>query len=112
MDDERAERELLTVMDFYEMPTPRYGEHPMRCPAHHDKVASASVNRRKGVWHCHACGAGGGAAAIVMAREGVDLNGALAFISGLTGEAPVTAPRQRTKRTSKRWIPPKARKSA
>ncbi|MCC7106273.1 MAG: hypothetical protein IT307_14120, partial [Chloroflexi bacterium] len=31
------------------------------CPAHDDHEPSASWNPAKGVWHCHACAAGGGA---------------------------------------------------
>ena len=112
MDDEQRELELLAVMEHYSMPTPRYGEHPMRCPAHDDRVASASVNRRKGLWHCHACGAGGGAAAIVMAVEGVGFKEAAGFIAGITGTSPTVEPKVRAPRRSKRWIPPRARRTA
>lgn len=108
MTDEQHEQLLLAVFEHYGMPEPRYGEHPMRCPAHDDRVASASVNRRKGVWHCHACGAGGGAAAIVMAKEGIGFKEASAFLNGMTGISEM--PSQRAPRkASKRWVPPHMR---
>jgi DNA primase len=111
MNDEQHERLLLAVLDHYGLPEPRYGEHPMKCPAHDDRVASASINRGKGLWHCHACGAGGGAAQIVMAREGMGFKEASAFIAGITGESPQMPVKQRT-RKNKRWVPPRLRRSA
>jgi len=38
MDEEASEAELLAVFDHYNLPEPRYGEHPMKCPVHGDKV--------------------------------------------------------------------------
>ena len=33
--------------------------YKLRCPAHDDKTASASLNAKTGLWKCHACGAKG-----------------------------------------------------
>lgn len=35
-------------------------ENPVRCPLHDDRVASMSINLRKGTWNCFGCGKGGG----------------------------------------------------
>ena len=64
------EDDLITVLEHYELPEPGYGERAYNCPSHDDAHASASINRSKGVWFCHACGSGGTAAQIVMDREG------------------------------------------
>jgi len=107
-DDDVLEAQLLAVFDHYDIPEPRFGEHPLRCPIHDDRVASASVNRGRGVWFCHACGRGGTAVHLVMERESMDFCTALAFVAGMTGLTPPTA--VRPKRRVGRWIPPRLRK--
>lgn len=112
MNDEDAEARLLAVFDHYDLPEPRYGEHPMKCPVHDDRVASASVNRGKGLWHCHACGAGGNAVSLVAARENLEYRDAAAWVDGLTGAS--TAQQRslqgvRRKRSAGRWVPPALR---
>jgi len=103
------EEELLSVLEHYELPEPGYGERPFKCPSHEDSHPSASINRTKGVWFCHACGSGGTAAQIVMDREGMTYVEAMQFISNLTGEKPATRRRAKAKRTT-RWIPPALRR--
>ena len=105
-DEELAEQELLAVFTHYGLPTPRYGEHPFRCPVHDDRVASASVNRRKGVWNCHACGAGGDAVTLVMEMEHLTAKEALGFLGELTGTEHRRGRRPAGKsRRMKRWTP-------
>lgn len=108
------EADLIAVFHWYGLPEPRYGEHPLKCPVHDDKVASASVNRAKGLWHCHACGAGGDAISLVQARENLDYREATAYLSGLLGRSvPESGALQgvRRKRGSGRWIPPSLRRA-
>lgn len=105
------EADLLAVFDHYGLPTPRYGEHPMKCPVHDDRVASASVNRAKGLWHCHACGAGGDAVSLVAGRESMDYPEARATLSSILGR-PVgqQRPSQGVRRKrNQRWVPPALR---
>lgn len=109
-----AEADLLAVFDHYGLATPRYGEHPFKCPVHDDRVASASVNRGKGLWHCHACGAGGDAVSLVQARENLDYQGAKAYMEGLLGRPMGQSGALqgvRRKRNSGRWIPPSLRRA-
>jgi DNA primase len=61
------------------------GEYRGLCPFHADEAPSLQVNRRKGLWHCFGCGAGGDAISFVMQREGVDFRRALAILAGPVG---------------------------
>lgn len=108
------EAELVAVFDKYDLPEPRHGEHPMKCPVHEDSIASASVNREKGMWYCHACGAGGGAVSLVVALESVDFPEARRIVNGLVGgSTPRTGAMQgvRRKRSTGRWVPPSLRRA-
>jgi len=111
---EDPEAELIAVFDRYNLPNPRHGEHPMKCPVHDDRVASASVNRGKGLWHCHACGAGGNAVSLVAALESVDYQEASrivrALVGGSTGQYGASQGVRR-KRSSGRWVPPSLRRA-
>lgn len=110
MNEDQLEQALVAVLDHYGWPEPRYGEHPMKCPVHDDRVASASVNRTKGLWNCHACGKGGTAVTIVMEREGKEFPEAVSFVEGLTGGSlRVERPRPTRKTGGKRWVPPRLR---
>lgn len=113
MSDE-PEIDLLAVFEHYGLTEPRYGEHPMRCPVHDDRVASASVNRSKGLWHCHACGAGGDAVSLVAARENLDYLQAKAYLQGLLGRSVGQQGAMqgvRRKRSAGRWTPPSLRRA-
>ena len=103
------EEDLIAVLDHYELPEPGYGERAYKCPSHDDTHASASINRAKGVWFCHACGSGGTAAQIVMDREGMTYIEAMRFIEALTGHRSMPA-RRASKKSSKRWVPPSLRR--
>ena len=105
---------LVAVFDHYDLPEPGWGERSTRCPVHDESNPSASVNRGKGLVHCHACGFGGTAANIVMARENVDYHAALALIAGM-GVAVTTSappPRRTQPRRGGRWVPPRLRSTA
>lgn len=108
------EADLVAVFEHYGFPEPRYGEHPMKCPAHDDRVASASVNRGKGLWHCHACGAGGNAISLVAARENLEYQEAKAYMEGLLGRSMAQSGALqgvRRKRSAGRWVPPSLRRA-
>ena len=102
-----SEQELLAVFEHYGWSEPGYGERPFKCPAHDDRRPSASVNRTEGVWYCHGCGAGGSAAHIVMAVEGITYVEACQLIQAMTGGTP--APPKRRKKKTGRWVPPSLR---
>jgi DNA primase len=114
MDSDQLEEVMVAVLNHYDLPVPGSGERNMRCPVHEERVASASMNVNKGLWHCHACGAGGTAVNIVMAREQLDYKQALAFITERVGKE-----LKQTKRTARgratsngRWVPPRLRRGA
>jgi len=112
VEDEQAEAMLLAVLDHYGFPEPGWGERPARCPVHDETHPSASINRAKGLFNCHACGAGGDAATIVMARENVEYRDAMAFIEGLGVDVRPTRPAVRKSGAAKRggrWVPPRLR---
>lgn len=111
MDEEWMSRALRAVLEYYDLPVPAgSGERPMRCPAHDDAHASASANMSKGLWHCHACGAGGSAVQIVMAKEKCDYADGLGVAKEITGSEPVNLVRKTVRRSgSKRWTPPRLR---
>lgn len=108
---EAREQQLLAVFNHYDLPEPRYGEQMIKCPAHDDRKPSASVNRSKGLWHCHACGAGGDAIAMLQATEGWGYRQAVEFLTVLTGDTPVSEVKHRKPKKSKRWIPPSLRRA-
>jgi DNA primase len=112
-DDEIREQQLLAVFAKYDLPEPRYGEHSLRCPAHDDHVASASVNRSKGLWFCHACGAGGTAIDMVMALEEMSFIEASSHLEGLMGISVRRGQRPAGKKHRlNRWVPPALRRGA
>ena len=65
-----AESEGLTAQALARAGQRRGDEVSFLCPAHDDEHPSASWNPTKGVWHCFACGTGGGEADLA-ARLGV-----------------------------------------
>jgi len=108
---EEKEQQLVAVFEHYGLPEPRYGEQRFKCPVHDDRTPSASVNRSKGLWHCHACGAGGDGIALLQANEGWSYGQAKDFLATLTGDTPTSEVSHRKPKKSKRWIPPKLRRS-
>jgi DNA primase len=61
------------------------GNQSFRCPVHEDSHASASLNLDEGVFHCHACGAGGSGYDLIMAKEGIDFASARQFAENIVG---------------------------
>lgn len=57
------------------------GEYRGLCPFHKESTPSFQVNRRKGLWHCFGCGAGGDVISFVMRREGIGFREALRLLS-------------------------------
>lgn len=114
MDSDQLEEVMVAVLNHYDLPVTGSGERNTRCPVHEERVASASMNVGKGLWHCHACGAGGTAVNIVMLRERLEYREALAFITERIGkEMKATHRAARTRSTgSGRWVPPKLRRGA
>lgn len=112
MDDETREALLLTVLDHYGYPEPGWGERAMKCPVHDDAHASASVNRSKGLFNCHACGASGTGIDIVMGREQLDYPSAVQFVQQLGASVETTKSRTRpNRRRDPRWKPPRLRRA-
>jgi DNA primase len=70
--------ELLEVAwDHYGLDFPkRVGEAVTLCPVHEESHPSCSVDTLEGVWHCHACGAGGDVYTLIQLREGVNFTDA------------------------------------
>ena len=112
VDDEVLEQQLLAVFAHYDIPEPHSGERPFKCPVHDDGHASASVNRARGLWNCHGCGAGGSAVSLVQQKEGIDFNAALTMVRQLTGGTAQVHRPQRSKKRNTRWVPPALRNSA
>lgn len=86
-DDEWAAEAMSAVFDHYGLKYPQAstGQRSIHCPVHDDANASATLNLEKGVFYCFACGAGGNAAHVVMAREGKDLHDAFRYIKEVVG---------------------------
>lgn len=104
-----AEQQLLAVLEYFGLPEPGYGERAFRCPAHEDTHPSASINRQKGLWHCHACGAGGGVIALVQALDGGSYQDACRVLENVSTGL-ISPPRGTSRRTKgRRWIPPRLR---
>jgi DNA primase len=56
------------------------GEYLGNCPFHEDVKPSFQVNRKKGLWHCFGCGAGGDVISFVMKQNDVRFREALAIL--------------------------------
>lgn len=110
MNDDQP-HDLAAVLDHYGISFRGGREASMQCPVHDDAHASASVNIEKGLWHCHACGGGGSAVHIVMAREALCFRDAVAYLKSMGVDVPV---QKRTRnsgaRASSRWVPPRLRR--
>lgn len=52
------------------------------CPFHEEGEPSFHVNRKKGLWHCFGCGAGGDVISFVMKRSKVGFQEALVILAG------------------------------
>jgi DNA primase len=50
----------------------RWGNEMVSCPIHGERRPSMSISVEKGVFHCFACGFGGGALKLIQAMEGCD----------------------------------------
>lgn len=112
MTDQDHERLLVAVFKHYGLRELGYGERSIKCPVHDEDHPSCSVNRAKGLWHCHACGAGGGAVQIVMEREGVGFRDAMRLIEkwGITDARTPYWNKGSNKRGS-RWQPRQLRET-
>lgn len=51
------------------------------CPFHDDKNPSMSISLQKGLYHCHACGAGGDSIKFIMEHENLGFGEAIEFIA-------------------------------
>jgi DNA primase len=56
------------------------------CPFHEEAEPSFHVNRKKGLWHCFGCGAGGDVISFVMRWSKVGFQEALVILAGAGGE--------------------------
>lgn len=116
MDERVIQAGLAATLDHYGITVGRGREAAIRCPAHDDAHASASANIDKGVWFCHACGAGGNALHIIAEREGVSLREAYEVLGNLgvvaSDDLPRTATRVRSGRKAgtTKWTPPRLRR--
>ena len=110
--DPEHEAMLIAVFRHYGLREPGYGERAMKCPVHDEDNPSCSVNRAKGLWHCHACGGGGGAAQIVMEREHCGYREAMRIMEGWGVDTP-RPPFGRTpsKGRGSRWQPRQLRET-
>jgi DNA primase len=79
--------EYLVSLGVELKPVGAGGEYRGLCPlpGHDEAAPSFQVNRRKGLWHCFGCGAGGDVISFVMKREGVGFQEALAILTGPAG---------------------------
>ncbi|HEY6058722.1 MAG TPA: toprim domain-containing protein [Candidatus Limnocylindrales bacterium] len=78
-------------------PGPSVGTDEVRIhcpvPGHPDETASANINLRSGLWHCHACDDGGSPIDLLM-RRGSTFREALTEIGRLAGMEPPVISRQ------------------
>ena len=77
--------EYLVSLGVELKPVGAGGEYRGLCPFHDEAAPSFQVNRRKGLWHCFGCGAGGDVISFVMEREGIGFQEALAILAGPAG---------------------------
>lgn len=77
--------EYLASLGIELKPVGAGGEYRGLCPFHDEAAPSLQVNRRKGLWHCFGCGAGGDVISFVMKREGVGFQEALDILAGPAG---------------------------
>ncbi|MFC8490699.1 CHC2 zinc finger domain-containing protein [Streptomyces sp. NPDC057235] len=71
----------------------RWGEETICCPIHGDRRPSMRVNVEKGLFHCHACGAGGTAINLIQAMESCDREDAQQRAEQICKDAGVTVSR-------------------
>jgi len=77
--------EYLASLGIELKPVGAGGEYRGLCPFHEEAEPSLQVNRRKGLWHCFGCGAGGDVISFVMMRNGVGFQDALEILDGSGG---------------------------
>lgn len=77
-----SEYDIVEVVGRYVDLTPKGQEHVGLCPFHADRRPSLQVNKKKGIYKCFACGAGGTAVAFVMAIEKCSAKMAMDHLEG------------------------------
>ena len=101
---ERDRIDLAAIATGLLGPAPgRTGEHGRRlwwrCPFHEDRNPSFMVEPGKPWWKCWGCGEHGGAATLVMKREGLSFPEAIAYLTGRSSPSGIarTRPRPETR---------------
>jgi DNA primase len=83
--DIKSRIDLVGSLGIALKPVGAGGEYRGLCPFHEETAPSFLVNRRKALWHCFGCGAGGDVISFVMKRESVGFSEALAILAGPAG---------------------------
>jgi hypothetical protein len=88
----RDRADLVRVVEDAGVKLKRGGsEYKGCCPFHQEKTPSFSVNRAKGVYHCHGCGQGGNVYNFVMETQGLGFRDAVLHVAGTLGMSPPEA---------------------
>ena len=109
------------VLEWYgwSVPPERSGNVPVKCMEHDDRQASASINFRKNLVKCHACGFSGDALQVIRTKEGCDFGTALSLAQTIAGEGNCGVPSQRgsgsglpsgqrNNRFNRKYVPPRS----
>ena len=99
--------DITPVIEYYDGHMPYIasmgsGWRTMRCPFHEDRNASARTNGYG--FMCHGCGMKGGAFKLIMEREGIDFQGAVAKYEEISGRS-LQGLRRKARRVSSRRVP-------
>jgi DNA primase len=80
--------DIIQVMSFYGINFRAQGNRDNyigRCPWHNDRVASLSVSRSKGLYHCFGCGESGNVFSLVIKMEKLTFSQAVERLAEIAG---------------------------
>jgi hypothetical protein len=80
--------DLEAVLVFYNIQynPNKSGEQAILCPVHDERNPSCRLNLGKGLMHCNSCDFRGSSVDLIMAKEGINAQAALAFGKRFAGE--------------------------
>lgn len=96
---------MVIAADRYDIPGPRAGKAQVACPVHDEDNPSCSIDYERGLWTCFACGQGGDAMTLVMARESVAFPEAVRLLVEWGAEATMEKPRRARRKGGPRFKP-------
>ncbi len=85
LEELKQRNDILEVVEKYVAMERKGRSYWGRCPFHHEKTPSFTVNQEKGFFHCFGCHASGDVISFIMKIENIDFNDTIGFLADRVG---------------------------